>query len=152
MKKIFPQQNHVAGSLFLFDDVINCGDVSLSAVYCCYSKVGNKIWEQYILSCFDNFKTIQMLNNKHFKLKHRAEVFCQTGSLLNRHANIIWYDSTCTKIWPTGSIIEEIAHTCDWSYSLQNCWIECLSCIVGDHVYDVYDVKNITMLLRCFIW
>ena len=37
-------------------------------------QVGNNCWEHYILSHFDNFRTIQMLNIEHLKLKHKCPV------------------------------------------------------------------------------
>ena len=39
---------------------------------------------------------IPMLHIEHFKLKHREKVSCQTCSALNRHANTLFYSSTCT--------------------------------------------------------
>jgi len=53
----------------------------------CDLEVGNKCWEQYILSRFDNFKTKQILNVEYFNLKHRSKVSCQTGS-----ASTLLYD------------------------------------------------------------
>jgi len=83
--------------LFRIDDVTNSGDLSFSAVYYCGSEVGNQCWDQYILSRFDNIKIIQMLNIENFNLKHRAKLFCQTGSAFNKHAKTLLYDSTCPK-------------------------------------------------------
>jgi len=48
----------------LIDDITNCGDVSLNAVYLCDSKGGYKYWEPYIVSRFDKkIKKINVVNN-----------------------------------------------------------------------------------------
>jgi len=82
---------------------------------------------------------IPMLHIEHFKLKHRAKVSCQTWSALKRHANTLLYSSTCT-----GTGVPYYSCVCIWNCpnirlrcSPQSCQIECCSCIVDVHVYDV---------------
>ena len=87
--------------------VTNCGDVSLNAVYSCDSE-GNKCWKQYILSRFDNLKTIQMLIIEYLisKIEQKCPAKPEVHSLgMQTH---FCTTSHALQIWEKGSVIKEI--------------------------------------------